>query len=170
MPGRVAAGAPGDAGRDCESFAARSGRGGTTGRAAGCPASPGRAGALRIGMGGATDGAPGVCGAVDLAAVEGALPLPIRTVSGGRTPPGNGCRGPDRICPGLGADGIGLIGPIGRLARPDAGGGGGAGALGGPGTAGVVASGGRNRCGCGGATRCGAFSSTGGAGSCAASD
>ncbi|MCU1275307.1 MAG: hypothetical protein JWO48_2738 [Bryobacterales bacterium] len=166
MPGRAATGAPGVAGRDCESLAARSGRGGTTGRTAGWPASPGRAAALRIGAGGA--GARGVCpaGAVDRAVNEGAVPLPMRTGSGGRTPPGIGCRGPDRIWPGLGADGIGLAGgAIGRLATLGVAGGAGAGAPGAPG-AGDVASGGRKRCG-GGATRGGIFSST--AGSCAAS-
>jgi len=90
-------------------------------------------------------------------------PLATRTGSAGRSPPGRGCLGPDRICPGLGAAGTGLAGgATGRLGMPGVAvlwagaGGAGAGAAGAPGEA--VASGGRKRCGCG-TTRWGIASS-----------
>jgi hypothetical protein len=133
IPGRGAAGIPGPAGAPgrCVSLATRSGRGGTTGRAAGCPArfgfaggrrgppldgaapgtltelgaeggrGPGRGGVGMLGMGLAIGrGVPGVaccgignCGAAVLGASDGI-----------------GCRGPVRICPGLGAGGAGREG------------------------------------------------------------
>lgn len=89
------------------SLATRSGRGGTTGRAAGCPAN-----GLEDGFGAPGTAVPdkgvdgpeagGRCGGVRGPA-EGRL--------GARTPSmpaGNGCLGPERIWPGLGAVGKGL--------------------------------------------------------------
>src|ERR1700683_1978442 len=102
-PGRGDWGTPGPEGRGCASLAARSGRGGTLGRTAGCPASPGRAGAVRTTPGcavvtGAEGG--GIAGAVGRAAGAAPGPLATRIGSAGRTPPGSGCLGPDKICPG----------------------------------------------------------------------
>jgi hypothetical protein len=150
-PGRGAMGAPGPAGRGCESLAARSGRGGTIGRAAGCPARPGRAIGVRA-AGAPGDGmaGEGATGAVERA-VAGGVPVTIRTGSAGRMPAGRGCLGPDKIWPGRGADGMARGG--GGTSRAGAAGTGvlAAGAAGMRGTppAGAVASGGRRRCGCG---------------------
>lgn len=144
-PGRGATGAPGPAGRGCESLATRSGRGGTTGRAAGWPARPGRMVALRAG------GVPGagIAGACPMGAdraVAGGAPVTTRTGSG-RTPAGNGWRGPDRICPGRG--GAGAVRGTSRIGAPGMTVLAGALATGAAGAAGELASGGRNRCGCG---------------------
>lgn len=199
MPGRGApgAGAPGIAGGRV-SRATRSARGGTTGRAAGCPARFGFAGG-RSGLpppaacaagcptvgagaegagcfgGGITIPGAGAAGAGRIAGrggagKEGALPglgAPgVRLADGGAAaaageagavlgasaiPGGSGCRGPERICPGLAGGGTGRDGITGpRL--PAAGG-----------TAGwPVASGGRK----GNAGRTGA---AGGSGACVAS-
>lgn len=88
-------------------MAARSGRGGTTGRAMGWPAK-GR-GALdgRDPIGGRGAGGRGIAGA------------PERAVSDG----GSGARGPDRTCPGRGAVGLGADGMgrgAGAVGRPGA--------------------------------------------------
>jgi len=121
------------AGRGPPSLATRSGRGGTTGRAAGCPAKgrfgggptgvgPGEAGAgpeARAGSAGLAGrgtiaglgtGAPGAAGAVRGPGKE--------ALSAGR-----GWRGPDKICPGLGAGGgagTGLAGGAVDAGRPGA--------------------------------------------------
>src|SRR5271170_1530062 len=86
-----------------------SGRGGTTGRAAGCPA--------RFGRGCGRNGVPGVGdvnGAADSLGDEGAAGCAARATgwagsvmdAGGRgaagVAAGKGCRGPDKICPGRG--------------------------------------------------------------------
>ncbi len=125
IPGRGAPGAPGPR----VSFATRSGRGGTTGRACGCPARFGLAGgrsgpppprlagagvpgagpgamvalgATREGVrgGGGATGAPGRGGAGVSGIMRGAS-----TKFGGK-----GCRGPEIICPGFGAGGAGRAG------------------------------------------------------------
>jgi hypothetical protein len=147
MPGRGEIGAPGALGRGCESLAARSGRGGTMGRTAGCPARPGRVGVRRPGAGPPATGEAGGCmiGVADRAAGAADGPLATRIGSAGRTPPGSGCLGPDKIWPGRGAAGMGL-GGCGTGAE-----GTGAGAPG-------IARGGRSRCDCG-ATRCAKVSS-----------
>ncbi len=149
-PGRGATGAPGPAGRGCESFAARSGRGGTIGRAAGCPARPGRdIGVRAVGVPG--DGMAGDCAMGVDRAVAGGAPVTTRTGSGGRIPAGRGCLGPDRIWPGRGGAGVGLGG--GGTSRAGAAGPGvlaaGAAGMRGAPAGGAVASGGRKRCGCG---------------------
>jgi len=69
---------PGAAARGWLSLAAKSARGGTTGRAAGCPASGRPAG----GLGAAGSGAPGTAGAVVLPAVPGATG--VRAAAPGR--------------------------------------------------------------------------------------
>jgi hypothetical protein len=91
---------PGEAARGWFSLAARSARGGTTGRAAGCPAS-GRAG----GLGAEGIGAPGAEGREVLPADPGALGARATTLGlvkigaegemGSLTPGGIGWRGPD---------------------------------------------------------------------------
>jgi hypothetical protein len=144
------------------------------GRTAGCPAKPGRVGCGRKGAAG--PGVPGDCTAGAPERATGAAPGPLvkRTGSAGRKPPGSGCLGPERTCPGRGAEGMGLgICGAGRAGIPGAAvlctgaamGAGVAGAGDGTGAACTVgdelASGGRRRCGCG-ATRCGTTSSTGG--------
>jgi hypothetical protein len=132
------------------------------GRAAGCPARPGRVGKVRT----AVEAAPAAdgCAAGDeeRAMGEAVGPDATRTGSGGRIPPGNGCRGPERICPGLGAAEMDL--GTGGAGRPGAAGmaeaAAGVCARGAPGVAGDDdASGGRSRCGCG-ARRAGNLSST----------
>lgn len=145
-PGRGATGAPGPAGRGCESLATKSGRGGTIGRAAGWPARPGRMAGVRA------CGAPGAGTECDCAmgadrAVGGGAPVTTRTGSGGRTPAGNGWRGPDRICPGRGGGGV--VRGTSRMGAPGVGVLAGEAATGAAGDAGDVASGGRKRCGCG---------------------
>ena len=138
------------------------------GRAAGCPARPGRVGTVRTPAG----GAPAVGPAGDCAggAAERAAGAPgpdaTRTGSGARMPPGRGWRGPERICPGLGPAGMGLGGcGTGRAGAP------GALAAGAWGVGDEVASGGRKRCDWT-PVRDGNFSSTasrGGSASCTAS-
>src|SRR5215472_4129621 len=78
-----------------------SGRGGTTGRAAGCPARVGR-GAVLSGI----DGAPGVstAGGADVRADAGGNGGSGADGAGG-IPEGSGCRGPESIWPGRGAAG-----------------------------------------------------------------
>src|SRR6266545_1841068 len=124
MPGLGAAGpaAPGIiGGRGWPSFIARSGRGGTTGRAAGCPAR-GRAaeGAPGDAVAGRASGCLGGAGVARwTTAGRGAAGAPGRAPSGAVL--GNGWRGPVRICPGLGADGSGLgAGAAGRPGAPTA--------------------------------------------------
>jgi hypothetical protein len=112
------------------------------GRAAGCPASPGRVGTVRTAAGGVP--AVGPAGDCTGGAAERAAGAPgpdaTRTGSGARIPPGRGWRGPERTCPGLGPVGMGLGGcGTGRM---------GALAAGACGVGDEVASGGRNRCGC----------------------
>jgi hypothetical protein len=96
---------PGAAARGWLNLAARSARGGTTGRAAGCPASG------RGGLGAAGTGAPGTAGAAGLAAVgamgaraatPGLLKIGADGESGSLTPTGIGWRGPDSTWPGRG--------------------------------------------------------------------
>jgi hypothetical protein len=95
-PGVVTlAGAPGPA-LGVLSFATRSGRGGTTGRAAGWPASArdnGAAGAANAAEAGARGTATGRCAAEEALAAPEPTGLPV----------GNGWRGPERIWPGFGA-------------------------------------------------------------------
>src|SRR5689334_19141816 len=91
------------------------------GRAAGCPARPGRVGTVRTTPGGTpAPGPAGDCtGGADERATGVAGPDGTRTGSGGRIPPGSGWRGPERICPGLGAVGIGRGGgATGRSGAP----------------------------------------------------
>ena len=135
-PGRGRPGAPGVAG-----FARRatiSGRGGTTGLAAGCPARFGLAGGrsglppptgtpsveLAGAAGVPSDGEPGRAigrGGVGMAGTLPGLGVPGAMLAGGipiadgvlgtsATPGGIGCRGPERICPGFGAGGAGRLG------------------------------------------------------------
>jgi hypothetical protein len=151
MPGRGApgAGAPGMAGGLAANRATISARGGTTGRATGCPAKFGLAGGRRgcppptgipagaagagadgpgraAGRGGAGiagtvpgRGAPGI-------AMAGGAPAPGAGLGASATPGGSGCRGPDKICPGLGGGGAeraGMAGPrltgiLGIAGRP----------------------------------------------------
>lgn len=126
-PGAGGAGMPGEAARGWFSLAARSARGGTTGRAAGCPAS-GRAGDLGAeGM-----GAPGAGAAADTGAPGARVGTPGRVKigtageMGSSTPGGMGWRGPDSIWPGRGG-GTGLaMGGVGRPGAVIAGGGAGA--------------------------------------------
>ena len=159
MPGRGAAGAPGVAG--LLSFATMSGRGGTTGRAVGCPARFGFAGGRRglppptgcaiagntvaAGAGGRGAGRGGI-GMLATAAGRGAPGEAACGVRGNAgafprspRPAGSGWRGPERICPGLGA-GTGLAG----MAEPRVSTAG-AGAIAGP-PADGPASGGRKGC------------------------
>ncbi len=181
MPGRGAAGGPG-----LVSFATKSGRGGTTGRAAGCPTRLGRDGR---GAPGVTAG-PAAAAGVAAAAVLGGAGFGAGARGGagsdgpGRIAPaaelgrasspssaGSGWRGPERICPGLGA-GTGRPEIGGRAAG--GGGGGTTSGAGGAGTAGAArpgilpASGGRRGCGAGRVTRDssipGTASDTGGGG------
>src|ERR1700682_5391526 len=109
MPGRGGGGCawPG-AGRVCCSRATRSGRGGTTGRAAGWPAKLGRPGDRRGIEGG---GGPGVvsAGGAMLRAAGGATGPGVGD-GGGGVDAGKGCRGPERIWPGRGGGGAGLAG------------------------------------------------------------
>lgn len=116
---------PGAAARGWLSLAARSARGGTTGRAAGCPAS-GRAG----GRGADGMGAPGPDGAGELPAdgamgvraVTPGLKIGTDVDNGSLTPEGIGWRGPDSTCPGR-AGGTGLAGDgVGRAGGITAGG------------------------------------------------
>ena len=88
-----------------------SGRGGTTGRAAGWPAKPGRAGVLSGKVGGA--GAAGVEAAAAAGAGVGGAAARATGTPGAA---GSGWRGPERICPGRGAGGTGLAG-IGVVRR-----------------------------------------------------
>ena len=115
-----------------------SGRGGTTGLAAGCPARFGFAGgrsglppptgapsvALVSAAGVPSDGEPGRApgrggtgraGTPPGPRVPGAMLAGGTTIAGGVlgasvTPGGMGCRGPERICPGLGVGGAGRLG------------------------------------------------------------
>ena len=137
MPGRGGAGRPGPGGpasapgERCLSFSTRSGRGGTTGRAAGWPARFGLAGGrsgppppmaapageaaapgtfAAAGGRGAGRGGVGILGIKVAAgrgtpgvAAAGGLELSVRLA-------GKGWRGPERIWPGLGAGGAGLDG------------------------------------------------------------
>jgi hypothetical protein len=111
MPGRGACcwTCPG-AGRVCCCCkrATMSGRGGTTGRAAGCPARLGR-GCGRRGVPGVGDangaadslGGAGACGVARATGCAGSVTdaggMGAAGVAGGK-----GCRGPDKICPGRG--------------------------------------------------------------------
>jgi|SRR5579885_3138046 len=117
MPGRGAEGGAGIAGRGAASLAARSGRGGTTGLAAGCPAKGlGAPGAPEDVGAGRTSGFRGENGWRGRFA--GAVPGVGRALS----VPGSGCRGPERTCPGRGGTagpGIGLgAGVAGRPGTP----------------------------------------------------
>src|ERR1019366_1559761 len=117
-------------GLDGAGRAARSGRGGTTGRAAGWPASVrcgrgpparGAGGALpaRAVSLGASDrlASTGACGrGRETAPGRGAAGAPGCIVSTGAD--GNGCRGPDSTWPGLGPVGSGLT--VGGAGRPGA--------------------------------------------------
>jgi hypothetical protein len=115
---------PGAAARGWLSLAARSARGGTTGRAAGCPAS-GRAGGLGVDG----RGAPGAANGAELPADTGAGALGVRAATpglvkigadgemGSLTPGGIGWRGPDSTWPGRGG-GTGLA--TGGVGRPGA--------------------------------------------------
>lgn len=145
---------PGAAARGGASLAARSARGGTTGRAAGCPAS-GRAGGLGadgIGAPGAGDGpVPAVgCGALGARpATPGRVKIGADGGDGWLTPAGIGCRGPDKTWPGRGC-GTGLA--TGGAGRPGGGAGGGAaGATRATGAAGGGGAGGGDGCATGGA-------------------
>jgi hypothetical protein len=84
---------PGVEARGCASLATRSGRGGTTGRCAGCPAKgrDGTRGALECELGG--------CGAPGPAARLLTIGWPGRKPSG--DPAGRGARGPESTCPGF---------------------------------------------------------------------
>jgi hypothetical protein len=141
MPGRGGGGWawPG-AGRVCCCCkrATRSGRGGTTGRAAGWPASVGRA----EDRSGREGGAPGVGeigsdGGAAARAIGCGATGPGVGGGGGGVDAGIGCRGPERIWPGRGAAGTGLAGTallrnggwIGALTPLDKGGRNGAGLL-----------------------------------------
>jgi len=118
-----------------------SARGGTTGRAAGCPAKFGRAGGRKgcppptgdpaagagadgpgriAGRGGAGNAGtvpargvpPGI--AVPGIVAGGGAPMPGPGLNASATSGGRGCRGPDKICPGLGGGGAvrtGMTGP-----------------------------------------------------------
>ena len=119
IPGRGATGAAGIMGRGAVNFATRSARGGTTGRAAGCPAS-GREtpGAVPLAAAGGAvlapsalegDAAPGVCAVGrgpsgrGRGATGGRWGIPRASMDAGVPgPAGNGWRGPERIWPGLG--------------------------------------------------------------------
>ncbi len=129
IPGRGGGGwaCPG-AGRTCCccSRATRSGRGGTIGRAAGCPAKFGRAGEDRRGMDGAGPGVAGGAGgpgdgawvAIGDVSAGGAAARALGCGGaagpgegcGGGADAGMGCRGPERIWPGRGAAGTGRAG------------------------------------------------------------
>jgi len=80
--------------------ATRSGRGGTTGRAAGWPAKDALEAERAAGGGGGGAGDAGV--ARSGSASEANIFGPSATIDG------SGCRGPDRIWPGLGATGTGF--------------------------------------------------------------
>ena len=110
---------PGAAARGWLSLANRSARGGTTGRAAGCPAS-GRAG----GRGAEGMGAPGAAGLPADMGAAGARPatpglekIGAEGERGSPAPGGIGWRGPDSTWPGRG-DGTGLA--TGGDGRPGA--------------------------------------------------
>jgi hypothetical protein len=93
-------------------LATRSGRGGTTGRAAGCPARGLAGGRAAPGIGGATTAAGGgvrITGPGLMIGADGRMLSPL--------PGGSGCRGPDRTWPGLNC-GSGLGG--GGTGRPGA--------------------------------------------------
>jgi len=132
MPGRGSAGAPGDGGR-CVSFATISGRGGTIGRATGCPARFGFAGGrsgLPPPIGPAYCGAAGAAGraapGAGRAGVGAGRGAPGIATDGGvfgisPIPAGSGWRGPERICPGFGAGALGT-GFAGIAAPRDTGG------------------------------------------------
>lgn len=130
MPGRGAAGRGAPGARCCASFAARSGLGGTTGRALGCPARFGFAGG-RSGPPPPTGGAAPALGALapgpsaEGGRGAGRAPMGAPGTACGRGAPGagltagfgisakpggRGWRGPERICPGLGGGGAGLDG------------------------------------------------------------
>jgi hypothetical protein len=140
MPGRGAAGIAGITGRGVPSLATRSARGGTTGRAAGCPASvrtPG-ADAEPVDADGkpadcadAAGAAPGrtsgrgrwiTCGRGDGPGMAAPGPEVREPSADGAELCGNGWRGPERICPGRGpctaAPGRGLA--LGGAGRPGA--------------------------------------------------
>jgi hypothetical protein len=131
---------PGEAARGWLSLAARSARGGTTGRAAGCPAS-GRDG----GLGAAGMGAPGAAGPPATeelgvrAATPGRLKIGVDAEEDGEIgslPGGIAWRGPESTWPGRGGGtglatgGMGRPGPIGAAGGICAGGGGTRGAAG----------------------------------------
>ena len=127
---------PGVAARGWLSLATRSGRGGTTGRAAGCPAR-GLEGGLAVPSMEAATGAGGV-------RITGAG-LPRRGADGRMLSPlpgGNGWRGPDNTWPGRnGGSGLGG-GGTGRLGAMAGACGVGAGAMGCGGTCGTAGAGG----------------------------
>jgi len=109
---------PGAAARGWVSLAARSARGGTTGRAAGCPAS-GRAGGLGAdGMGApCTAGGAGVpddAGAMGARADTPGLKMGAEGESGSLRPAGMGWRGPDKTWPGRGWGTGRATGGVGR--------------------------------------------------------
>jgi hypothetical protein len=113
---------PGEAALGWFNLAARSARGGTTGRAAGCPAS-GRAGGLGAeGMGAPGDtcgaGLPAEMGALGArAATPGRLMIGADGAMGSLTPGGIGWRGPESTWPGRDG-GIGRA--MGGVGRPGA--------------------------------------------------
>src|SRR5579871_6486469 len=135
-------------GRGCCSLAARSGRGGTTGRAMGCPARGrcgGAPGCNPAGRGGGATGTPGrtagagAPGRGELVTEEpGVMPVGGICVAPGVAVEGRGARGPESTWPGLGA-----AGGMGR-------GGGGVGREGAAGAAGVRGRVGRGAVGSGG--------------------
>jgi hypothetical protein len=136
MPGRGRPGAAAPGGR--VNFASMSGRGGTIGRAAGWPARFGLAGgrsglppptgdpgtivaaggAAGRGIGRAGPGMLGAAPGLKICPGDGVCPedgagrgapgaVSVRASTGAE---GNGCLGPERICPGLGAGGVGRAG------------------------------------------------------------
>jgi hypothetical protein len=133
MPGRGAAGAPGITGRaGLPSLIARSGRGGTTGRAAGWPASVRPEGGDRgapwaLGDGADGAGAPGRISGRGRWVIVGRETGPGIAAPGPETRPpseggldGIGCRGPERIWPGRGLPGPGKGLATGGAGRPGA--------------------------------------------------
>src|SRR5579863_7894545 len=133
-PGRGGGACPGIGGRGCcwPNLATRSARGGTTGRAAGCPANErwgGGGGPPRepAGRGGGPIGTPGrACGATGRGA-PGASPEPVEPgggVGAGEEPgarfAGMGWRGPESTCPGRGEPAAGIGRGGGGTGRPGA--------------------------------------------------
>ena len=115
MPGRGWTGAAGIEGRGALSLAARSGRGGTTGRATGWPAR-GRC-CCGEGAPGVAETGRGACGVEGRSGAEG------RGGAGDGGAPGAGLegndwRGPLKTCPGRGVVGSGLA--VGAMGLPGA--------------------------------------------------